>query len=97
MARYGELFLKSEPVKRHFIGILLRNVGKALSASGLFYHFETPRGRILIHGDQPSEIAGIVSRILASLMSVSVHGQTPGLKISVMRQSHWHQQTFMRE
>ena len=75
MARYGELFLKSEPVKRHFIGILLRNVGKALSASGLFYHFETPRGRILIHGDHPAAIADVVSRIFG-IVDVSICSRT---------------------
>ncbi|WP_292345739.1 MULTISPECIES: tRNA uracil 4-sulfurtransferase ThiI [unclassified Methanoregula] len=63
MARYGELFLKSEPVKRHFIGMLLRNIRKALGAAGLECRFETPRGRILIYGDNPDRIAGIVSRI----------------------------------
>ena len=48
MVRYGELFLKSESVKHHFIGMLLRNIGKALTESALSYHFETPRGRFLI-------------------------------------------------
>lgn len=71
MARYGELFLKSEPVKRHFIGMLLRNIGKALSASSLEYHFETPRGRILVHGDHPEEIAGVVCRIFG-IVDVSI-------------------------
>jgi thiamine biosynthesis protein ThiI len=63
MARYGELFLKSEPVKYHFIGMLLRNIRKALGAAGITCRYETPRGRILIYGDGPEQIAGIVSRI----------------------------------
>ena len=75
MARYGELFLKSEPVKHHFIGMLLRNIGKALSASSLGYHFETPRGRILIHGDQTEAIAGVVSRIFG-IVDVSICSRT---------------------
>jgi thiamine biosynthesis protein ThiI len=75
MARYGELFLKSEPVKRHFIGMLLRNMGKALSASGLSCHFETPRGRILIHGDNPEVIADVVSRIFG-IVDVSICSRT---------------------
>ena len=75
MARYGELFLKSEPVKHHFIGMLLRNIGKALSASSLGYHFETPRGRILIHGDHPEAIAGVVSRIFG-IVDVSICSRT---------------------
>jgi thiamine biosynthesis protein ThiI len=75
MARYGELFLKSEPVKHHFIGMLLRNIGKALSASSLGYHFETPRGRILIHGEHPAEIAAVVSRIFG-IVDVSICSRT---------------------
>jgi len=75
MVRYGELFLKSEAVKHHFIGMLLRNIGKALSASALSYHFETPRGRILIYGDQLEKIADIVSRIFG-LVDVSICTRT---------------------
>jgi len=75
MVRYGELFLKSEAVKHHFIGMLLRNIGKALSASALSYHFETPRGRILIYGDEPEKIADIVSRIFG-LVDASICTRT---------------------
>ena len=75
MVRYGELFLKSESVKHHFIGMLLRNIGKALSASALTYHYETPRGRILIYGDHPEKIADTVSRIFG-LVDVSICTRT---------------------
>jgi thiamine biosynthesis protein ThiI len=75
MVRYGELFLKSEAVKHHFIGMLLRNIGKALSASALSYHFETPRGRILVYGDEPEKIADIVSRIFG-LVDASICTRT---------------------
>ena len=71
MARYGELFLKSEPVKHHFIGMLLRNIRKALGASGITCRYETPRGRILIYGDEPERIAAIVSRIFG-IVDVSI-------------------------
>ena len=75
MARYGELFLKSEPVKHHFIGMLLRNMGKGLTALSLPHRFETPRGRILIHGDHPEAIAGVVSRIFG-IVDVSICSRT---------------------
>jgi thiamine biosynthesis protein ThiI len=75
MVRYGELFLKSEPVKYHFIGMLLRNIRSALSANGLSARYETPRGRILIFGDQPEKIAGIVSRVFG-VVDVSICTRT---------------------
>ena len=71
MARYGELFLKSEPVRRHFIGMLLRNIRKALGAAGLECRFESPRGRILISGSEPERIAAIVSRTFG-IVDVSI-------------------------
>ena len=75
MARYGELFLKSEPVKHHFIGMLLRNIRKALGAAGLTCRYETPRGRILMYGDDPDRIAGVVSRIFG-IVDVSICNRT---------------------
>ena len=75
MVRYGELFLKSEPVKYHFIGILRRNIERALGASGLSCTFETPRGRILIFGEHPERIAAIVSRVFG-VVDVSICTRT---------------------
>lgn len=63
MLRYGELFLKSEPVKRHFVGLLLRNCGRALESAGLSFQAEVHRGRIILHGEKPDEMAVIISRI----------------------------------
>lgn len=71
MVRYGELFLKSEPVRHHFIGMLLRNIRRALAAGGLTARYETPRGRILIFGDDPDRIAGIVARVFG-VIDVSI-------------------------
>jgi thiamine biosynthesis protein ThiI len=86
MVRYGELFLKSEPVKHHFIGMLLRNIGKALSASKLSHHFETPRGRILIYGDQSEKIADIVSRIFG-LVDVSICTRTSSVPKDICKEA----------
>ena len=71
MVRYGELFLKSDPVKYHFIGILLRNIRKALEAAGHSCRFESPRGRIFVYGEKPEEIAGIIARVFG-VVDVSV-------------------------
>jgi thiamine biosynthesis protein ThiI len=73
MIRYGELFLKSEPVKRHFIQSLTRNIGKALQAERLSYRFELHRGRILIHGDDPERIAKVAGRIFGIVEAAVCH------------------------
>ena len=75
MVRYGELFLKSEPVKRQFIQSLVNNTGKALDAAGLPHRFELHRGRILIHGEAPDRIAQVASRIFGTV-EVAVCRQT---------------------
>ncbi|MDD3933998.1 MAG: tRNA 4-thiouridine(8) synthase ThiI [Methanoculleus sp.] len=71
MVRYGEIFLKSEPVKRRFISIMTGNISLALEAEGLTHCIETPRGRILIFGDEPRRIAALVARTFG-VVSVSV-------------------------
>ena len=71
MVRYGELFLKSDPVKYHFIGILLRNIRRALEAAGHSCTFESPRGRIFVAGKKPEEIAAIISRVFG-IVDVSI-------------------------
>jgi tRNA uracil 4-sulfurtransferase len=63
MVRYGELFLKSDPVKYHFIGLLLRNIRQALTSAGIDSRSESPRGRIFLFTDRPDEAARIVSRV----------------------------------
>ena len=75
MIRYGELFLKSEPVKRHFIQTLTRNISKALQSTGLSHHFEFHRGRLLIHGDDPLQIATVAARVFG-IVEVAVCHQT---------------------
>ncbi len=62
MIRYSEIFLKSEPVKRRFISIMTENIRLALEAEGLTHRIETPRGRVLIYGDEPRRIAAAAAR-----------------------------------
>jgi tRNA uracil 4-sulfurtransferase len=80
MVRYGELFLKSEPVKRHFIGLLIRNIRHTLEAAGLSFRYETPRGRILIYGDEPDKIAPEIARVfgVVDVSVVSITGNSAG-------------------
>jgi len=62
MIRYSEIFLKSEPVKRRFISIMAENIRLALEAEGISHRIETPRGRVLIFGDEPGRIAAAAAR-----------------------------------
>ena len=71
MVRYGELFLKSAPVMKRFIAALTRNIGAALEAASLPHRIEVHRGRILIHGDDPRQIADAASRVFG-IVGVSV-------------------------
>ncbi|WP_319642553.1 tRNA uracil 4-sulfurtransferase ThiI [Methanovulcanius yangii] len=66
MIKFGELFLKSEPVMRHYIGILTGNLTKALDAAAIDHTIEVYRGRILVEGP---DIEGI-SRTAARLFGV---------------------------
>jgi thiamine biosynthesis protein ThiI len=76
LVRYGELFLKSESVKRHYIRILLENIRKALKTNLLEAAIEVHRGRILLEGEEPEQIAGVISRIFG-VVGVSVCTRTP--------------------
>ena len=71
MVRYGELFLKSAPVMKRFTDALTRNIAAALDAACLPHRIEVHRGRILVCGEHPGRIAGIISRVFG-VVGVSV-------------------------
>ncbi|MDD1646947.1 MAG: tRNA 4-thiouridine(8) synthase ThiI, partial [Methanomicrobiales archaeon] len=71
MVRYGELFLKSAPVMKRFIAALTRNINSALEAAFLTHRIEVYRGRILVHGEDPRQIADAASRVFG-VVGVSV-------------------------
>ena len=70
MVRIGELWLKSEPVKKQFMKTLLRNIKAALDGAGVSYEIEEFRGRVLIYGDA-EKIAAAVSRVFG-IVDVSI-------------------------
>ncbi len=81
MVRYGEIFLKSETVKRRFISIMKGNISLALEAEGLAHRIETPRGRVLIYGDETRQIAaaaartfGVVSASVCTMTTADIEG-----------------------
>jgi len=71
MIRYGEIFLKSEPVMRRFLSTLVSNITKALSTRGLAHRIEEHRGRIIVFGDDPAGIAEAASSVFG-VVGVSV-------------------------
>ncbi|MDG6258115.1 MAG: tRNA 4-thiouridine(8) synthase ThiI [Methanomicrobiaceae archaeon] len=83
LVRYGELFLKSEPVKRRYIDILLRNIRRALDAEGCDYRIEVYRGRILIEGDNLPGICASVRRVFG-VVGVSPCIRTPPVIEAIM-------------
>lgn len=63
MVRFGELFLKSEPVRRRFLNVLMRNIDLALTTESVDHKIELYRGRILIHSPTPGAAIPVLSRI----------------------------------
>ncbi|MDR0438962.1 MAG: tRNA 4-thiouridine(8) synthase ThiI, partial [Methanocalculaceae archaeon] len=70
MVRIGELWLKSEKVKKQFMASLMRNIHAVLDSENIEYKTEEHRGRILIYGDA-ERIAPIVSRVFG-IVDVSI-------------------------
>jgi thiamine biosynthesis protein ThiI len=70
MVRIGELWLKSEQVKKQFMASLMHNIRVALDAESIQHKIEVHRGRILIYGDA-RRIAPVVSRVFG-IVDVSI-------------------------
>jgi len=60
LVRFGEIFLKSEPVRQRFMQVLGRNCARALEASGIGHRVDIHRDRIIIHTPEPE---GAVNRV----------------------------------
>ncbi|MDD4300361.1 MAG: tRNA 4-thiouridine(8) synthase ThiI [Methanomicrobium sp.] len=71
MAKYGELFLKSDSVQRYYTKLLTKNIRMALKSASLEGDIVLHRGRILVNGEKPGEIAEVLSKVFG-IVSVSV-------------------------
>ena len=76
MVRYGEIFLKSEPVMRHYVGMLTSNIKKALDAAEICHEITVTRGRVFVSGEDAESISYIVSKIFG-VISTSIVICTP--------------------
>ncbi|MGC9435167.1 MAG: tRNA uracil 4-sulfurtransferase ThiI [Methanomicrobiales archaeon] len=63
LVRFGELFLKSDPVRRRFMQVLGRNCTAALDAAEIDHRLEMHRDRILIHTRNPADAVQRVARV----------------------------------
>jgi thiamine biosynthesis protein ThiI len=63
MVRFGELFLKSEPVRRQFMKVLIGNIKGALSSNHIDATIEDNRSRIVIRTGDPASALLVLSRI----------------------------------
>ncbi|KXA94783.1 hypothetical protein AKJ65_03395 [candidate division MSBL1 archaeon SCGC-AAA259E19] len=61
LVRYGELTLKSEPVRREFEKTLIGNIRSILE--GIPIEIETERGRIFVETPRPGEVSSRLSRV----------------------------------
>jgi len=69
IVRYGELALKSRPVRRHFEQRLISSINLALR--GLEYVVKRERGRIFVDTKYPAQVAKRLSRV-PGIVSVSL-------------------------
>jgi len=73
MLRYGEVFLKSDPVRREFTNTLVRNCREALRSEGLSPAERITRGRIFFCGEPAGQVAAVLSRRVPS-RRLPLHG-----------------------
>jgi len=60
---YGELFLKSEPVRRIFEKKLLENIKLSLKQKKLKFKIHRKRGRIFVETDKIEEASALIKKI----------------------------------
>jgi tRNA uracil 4-sulfurtransferase len=70
LARYGEIGIKSPPVRRRFEQVLQENIEKAFEDEGLDVVVQRLRGRFLLHSSDLARAAQILRHIFG-IVSVS--------------------------
>ena len=63
LVRYGEIFLKSDPVFRILEGKLIKNIKEAFKKNGVDCKIERERGRIFIHTSQEDKACEILKNV----------------------------------
>jgi len=63
MVRFGEIFLKSEPVRREFLNRLRDNIRAGLKGLNVEATITITRSRILVSSESPEDLVPMLSRI----------------------------------
>lgn len=79
MVRFGELFLKSEPVRRQFMKVLIGNIRTALASQGIDCTIEDNRSRILVRSTNPADTVPVLSRIFGVVDIALAHLTQPSV------------------
>jgi thiamine biosynthesis protein ThiI len=81
LVRYGEIFLKSEPVRRIYEKILVKNIRLALKKEGIKFSVRRERGRIFIESEEIDKVCKILQNV-TGIVSVSpcYHLQTSDIE-----------------
>jgi thiamine biosynthesis protein ThiI len=70
LVRYGEIFLKSEPVKRIYEKILVKNIKLALKRDGIKFSVRRERGRIFIESEDIEKVCNSLQNVIG-IVSIS--------------------------
>lgn len=81
MIRYGEIFLKSEPVMRHYVGVLTANIKRALDSAEICHEIVITRGRIFVYGEDIAAIGDILLKIFGVVSTSTVICTPPDREI----------------
>jgi thiamine biosynthesis protein ThiI len=70
LVRYGEIFLKSEPVRRTYEKILVKNIKLALKREGIKFSIRRERGRIFIKSEEIEKVCNALQNVVG-IVSIS--------------------------
>ncbi len=84
LVRYGELALKSPPVRREFESALRRNLLGQFVHAGLDLRLRSDRGHLYAEADEPGRAARLVRRVFG-VTSVSVVEEVPTDRAAITR------------
>ncbi|MFH0860442.1 MAG: THUMP domain-containing protein [Candidatus Altiarchaeota archaeon] len=86
IVRYGEIFLKSDPVRRRFMDKLSGNLQHSLEKEGLDARLYQKRHRIYIKADDPGRVAERAARAFGvTSTSPSLESEVSGLNDAALR------------